>query len=72
MNQVFICISLPKNNGSRKIYEYKFLGKQARLVKASRAWQCTTRNSFNTNRLTDKIILSVNCDDNYRRTLFRL
>ena len=40
MNQVFISIFLPKNTRSRKIYRYKFSGKQACLSEGALVWQC--------------------------------
>jgi hypothetical protein len=32
----------------------------------------TTRNSSKTNRITNRIILLINCGDNYQQPLFRL
>jgi hypothetical protein len=52
MNQVFISIFLLKNTGSKKIYEYKFSGKESRSSESALSlivchvlgviWQCAT------------------------------
>ena len=62
------------NDGLSRVFD-SFEAQSPKIVNEVRPFVTgepnTTRNSLNTNRITDGIILLVNCGDNYRQTLFR-